>query len=108
MRHMRANGFVLAAIVMAFTAAGCRRAAPGASEETMDPFTSDLAFLRQHSNIVVLSNAGSDARVAVAPEYQGRVMTSTTGGAQAPSFGWIGRAAVGSGQRQPHMNVFGG
>jgi hypothetical protein len=35
-------------------------------------------------------------------------MTSTTGGADAPSFGWLGRAAIASGQKQPHMNVFGG
>jgi hypothetical protein len=35
-------------------------------------------------------------------------MTSTTGGSDAPSFGWIGRAAIASGKRQPHMNVFGG
>ena len=35
-------------------------------------------------------------------------MTSTTGGSDPPSFGWIGRAAIASGQRQPHMNVFGG
>ncbi len=48
------------------------------------------------------------AQVVVAPEYQGRVMTSTTGGADAPSFGWIGRAAISARQRQPHINVFGG
>jgi hypothetical protein len=44
--------------------------------------------------------------VAVAPQYQGRVMTSTADGNA--SFGWIGRDAVASGTRQPHMNVFGG
>ncbi len=70
-------------------------------------FGSDLAFLRQHTDIVVLTDP-SGAQVAVAPAYQGRVMTSTTGGHDAPSFGWIGRAAVASRQRQPHMNVFGG
>jgi hypothetical protein len=35
-------------------------------------------------------------------------MTSTTGAADEPGFGWIGRDAVASGKRQPHMNVFGG
>jgi hypothetical protein len=57
---------------------------------------------------VVLTSPASDAQVVVAPEYQGRVMTSTTGGSDAPSFGWIGKAAITSEQRQPHMNVFGG
>ena len=68
-----------------------------------------MAFLRQHTPVVMLGDAsGGAAQVAVAPAYQGRVMTSTIGGSSAPSFGWIGRAAVESGKRQPHMNVFGG
>jgi len=56
----------------------------------------------------VLSDPSGAAQVVVAPEYQGRVMTSTTGGTDAPSFGWIGRAAIAGRQRQPHINVFGG
>jgi hypothetical protein len=71
------------------------------------PFDEDVAFLRRHTDVVVLANA-SGARVAVAPGYQGRVMTSTVVGRGAASLGWIGRAAIASGQRQPHMNVFGG
>jgi hypothetical protein len=70
-------------------------------------FDSDVAFLRQHTHVVLLSD-GSGAQVVVTPEYQGRVMTSTTGSADRPSFGWIGRAAIAAGARQPHMNVFGG
>ena len=71
-------------------------------------FASDLAFLQQHTKVIVLGDPGSAGEVVVAPEYQGRVMTSTTGGPGAPSFGWIGRAAIESARRQPHMNVFGG
>jgi hypothetical protein len=87
-------------------------AACSASDRTMTSdatgrWESDLAFMRQHTEVVVLGE-GSGAQVAVAPEYQGRVMTSTTGGSDAPSFGWIGRAAIASGERQPHINVFGG
>src|SRR5213080_3792013 len=70
-------------------------------------FESDVAFLRQHAGLVLLGDPAA-AQVVVAPAYQGRVMTSTTGGDNAPSFGWIGRAAIASGARQPHMNVFGG
>src|SRR5262245_37691943 len=84
----------------------CRPADEGHVSAT-GRFGSDLAFLKEHVEIVLLSDA-SGAQVAVAPAYQGRVMTSTTGGSDAPSFGWIGRAAIESGQRQPHMNVFGG
>ena len=38
-------------------------------------FREDLKFLRDHTPIVLLESAG--AAVAIAPEYQGRVMTST-------------------------------
>jgi hypothetical protein len=72
------------------------------------PFESDLAFLRQNTDVIVLAEPGSEARVVVSPEYQGRVMTSTTGGSDAPSFGWIGRAAIAARSKQPHINVFGG
>jgi Family of unknown function (DUF6786) len=70
-------------------------------------FTADLAFLEQHTKVIVLRDP-SGAQAVVAPEYQGRVMTSTTGVAGAAGFGWIGRAAIASRARQPHMNVFGG
>jgi hypothetical protein len=78
------------------------------TQTTGGRFGSDLAFLREHTPIVVLAESQGAAQVVVAPAYQGRVMTSTTGGADAPSFGWLGRAAIASGQKQPHMNVFGG
>lgn len=92
--------------------AGCTAEAPTTDAQRtaakMNPFQSDLTFLNQHTKIVVLTDARSAAQVAVAPAYQGRVMTSTTGGRDAPSFGWLGRAAIASGKRQSHMNVFGG
>jgi hypothetical protein len=100
------------------TIAGCRGSSPSPeparSAEPAAPapaqsgqFGSDIAFLQSHTDIVLLTGE-SGVQVAVAPAYQGRVMTSTTGGSDAPSFGWIGRAAITSGERQPHMNVFGG
>jgi len=67
----------------------------------------DVSFLQQHTPVVVLGDRAG-AQVAVAPGFQGRVMTSTTGGSEQPSFGWIGRAAISAGERQAHINVFGG
>ena len=91
---------------------GCKAEAPTtetpAAQAKMTPFQSDLALLSQHTKIVVLTDARGAAQVAVAPAYQGRVMTSTTGGSDSPSFGWLGRGAIASATRQPHMNVFGG
>jgi hypothetical protein len=102
---------LLALVVVVLPMDGCKAEAPGvapAGPARMTPFESDIAFLNQHTKIVVLTGPGDAAKVAVAPGYQGRVMTSTTGGSDSPSFGWLGRAAIESGQRQPHMNVFGG
>jgi hypothetical protein len=70
-------------------------------------FDDDLAFLAQHTAVIVLGEAPG-ARVAVVPAWQGRVATSTVGGPDAPSFGWINRELVASRKLQPHMNAFGG
>ena len=59
-----------------------------------------MSFLRQHTQVLLLGDP-SGAQVALGPAYQGRVMTSTTGGTDAPSFGWIGRAAIASVERWP-------
>lgn len=88
--------------------AGCGAADVPARPDGARPFDADMAFLQQHTEIVLLADPAGSGRIAVAPQYQGRVMTSTTGGSEAPSFGWIGRAAIASGARQPHINVFGG
>ena len=108
----RAIGFLTAVGVSVLSLSGCKAEAPGAEapaeQAKMTPFESDLAFLKKHTTIVVLTGPRGAAKVAVAPMYQGRVMTSTTGGSDSPSFGWLGRAAIESGKRQPHMNVFGG
>jgi uncharacterized protein DUF6786 len=99
---------IAAAIAAGLTLTGCRDSPRSGARDAVGTFNSDLSFLRQHSEIVVLGDPAGQARVAVAPAYQGRVMTSTTGGADGPSFGWIGRAAIDAGKKQPHMNVFGG
>src|SRR5438876_8895150 len=71
-------------------------------------FDQDVAFLKKHTQIIVLSQKDDGAQVAVAPALQGRVMTSTAEGEHGLSFGWINRALFESGKVQPHMNVFGG
>jgi len=71
-------------------------------------FGDDLAFLQQHTEVVVLHDPSNTAQVAVAPGWQGRVLTSTAAGADGASFGWINRELIASGKLQPHINVFGG
>src|SRR5687768_6057080 len=70
-------------------------------------FSDDAEFLKKHTALVVLSNEAG-AKVAVAPAWQGRVMTSTAGGDAGLSFGWINRELIASGKVQEHINVFGG
>ena len=71
-------------------------------------FGDDCAFLKKHTDLIVLSDRKGLAQVAVAPAWQGRVMTSTPGGEAGASFGWINRELIASGKLQPHINVFGG
>ncbi len=71
-------------------------------------FREDVAFLRSHTEIIVLSDEKGLAKVAIAPGWQGRVMTSTAGNDKGRGFGWINRALIASGKLEPHMNAFGG
>ncbi|MFZ9920921.1 MAG: DUF6786 family protein, partial [Terrimicrobiaceae bacterium] len=79
-------------------------------------FGEDLAFLKKHTDILVLEIPGTGARVAVAPAYQGRVMTSTDGGDSGGSLGWIHRKNIAKGIKPEaertgdakHIHIFGG
>jgi hypothetical protein len=71
-----------------------------------ETFATDVAFLRAHTQVVVLSSGR--AQVAVAPAWQGRVVTSTAAGDGGLSFGWINRAVVADGKTLPHMTPYGG
>ena len=50
-------------------------------------FGDDSAFLRQHTKLIVLSDQHGSGRVAIAPAWQGRVMTSSSGGDAGLSYG---------------------
>lgn len=80
----------------------------GCSGPLKGSFGDDVAFLKKHTDVVVLGEPNGSAQVAVVPLYQGRVMTSTATGPDGISFGWINRKVIADGTRQPHINVFGG
>jgi hypothetical protein len=82
--------------------------AAGSSNLVAATFADDAAFLQKHTPLVVLSDSAGTSKVAVAPAYQGRVMTSTAQGDSGASFGWINRELIASGKFQQHINVFGG
>ena len=71
--------------------------------------------MQNHTPIVLLEQG--DAAVAVAPAYQGRVMTSTVDRKTGAGFGWINRKVIEAGilsdvERQgrleEHIYIFGG
>ena len=66
----------------------------------------DLKFLKEHTSPVELKNG--DARIIVSPEYQGRVMTSTSEGENGLSYGWINHDLIASGEVLEHINPVGG
>ena len=93
---------VVTTVLLMSTAASLTHRAAAAS------FGDDAAFLKSHTELIVLSDEKGQAKVAVAPAWQGRVMTSTAGADAGLSFGWINRELIASGKLLPHMNAFGG
>src|SRR5664279_4416879 len=66
----------------------------------------DAAFLKANSiNVVELENG--NAKVLLSPDYQGRVMTSTSSGDTGASYGWINYSLVSSVQKKKQFNPFG-
>jgi len=64
-------------------------------------------FLDQHTNVVELTD-GQGARVAVCPEFVGRVMTSSCDGGDGAGFGFVNRAFIEAGNLDPKFNNYGG
>jgi len=96
---------MLAMITMPTLAAAmgaCSTASDGAT------FGEEVAFLKEHVDVIVLSDPAGQAQVALVPAYQGRVITSTSGGEKGLSYGWVNRKLIASGKFEPHINVFGG
>ena len=63
-------------------------------------------FLKKHTRIIELKSGNS--ALAIAPDWQGRVMTSSQDGDNGFSFGWINRDLISSGKLSKHINAFGG
>ena len=64
-------------------------------------------FLAQHTKLIELTD-DEGARVAICPQWQGRVMTSTCGGLDGPSFGFINQEYIGiyvNGHRKTQSHI---
>lgn len=78
------------------------------SAEQLSTFVEDVNFLENYINTIVLQDERGQAKVAVSAALQGRVMTSTSGGDNGLSYGWINKKAFASGDTSEHMNAYGG
>ncbi|WP_372947053.1 DUF6786 family protein [Mariniphaga sp.] len=66
----------------------------------------DVNLLRDFPNTVELENG--DSRLIISLKYQGRVMTSSSGGYAGRSYGWINHELIESGEVLPQFNPVGG
>ncbi len=71
-------------------------------------FGYDLKLLKDHKEVIVLKSKDGMSQVAICPEYQGRIMTSTAEGANGYSFGWLNHELIKSGEILEHFNPIGG
>ncbi len=69
-------------------------------------FDEDLAFLNAHGKTLVLTDPDG-GKVALSPQYQGRVMTSGVSGA-GRSLGWINRSFIEAGKTGTQFDNYGG
>ena len=69
-------------------------------------YAQERDFLAQHTRVIELTSHRG-AHVAVCPDWQGRVMTSTCGGPQGPSFGFINHDFIRAGKLDPQFNNYG-
>ncbi len=95
---------LLIALICIATLASCVEE----KEMAKKTFGDDLAFLKKHTDVVILSDSSGNSQVAVLPTLQGRAMTSTAEGTEGLSFGWINRELIASGKTVEHINVYGG
>lgn len=68
----------------------------------------DVSFMKNHIELIELSDHSNHSKVAVSAALQGRVMTSSAFGADGRSYGWINRELFESEEIQEHINVYGG
>ncbi len=81
----------------------------GTNEFEKGTYGYDVVFLENNEiEIAELTDKNGNARVLLAPGYQGRVMTSSANGLEGASFGWINNALIESGEVSEHFNPVGG
>jgi hypothetical protein len=69
----------------------------------------DAGFLKKYlPHTVELQDEQGKSKLLISPEYQGRVMTSSSGGDSGVSFGWINYKLIETQKNVAHFNPVGG
>jgi len=71
-------------------------------------FGDDILFLKEKIEVIVLTNSNETSSVAISPELQARVLTSSSNGNLGKSYGWLNYDLIDVKNWQPHINAFGG
>ncbi|MEX0679398.1 MAG: DUF6786 family protein [Pirellulales bacterium] len=101
--HRMALGTLAAGMALTALATG----GSGAWAAEAETYGAVRDFLVAHTKVVELTGENGE-RVAICPEYQGRVMTSTTGDLKGLSFGWVNQEFIQRGVPDRHFNNSGG
>ena len=112
MKSMNPHPLILLAMM---ASSGISFAQENKLPNTPSNFGEDVALLKKHTEVVVIRQG--DAAVAVAPAYQGRVMTSSATGDAGTSYGWLNykliqqgvlKGEAAAGKLESKIHVFGG
>lgn len=71
-------------------------------------FDETLALLEESSDVTLLSDRNGESRVAVVPEFNGRVMMSGWADEESPRLGWVNEPVVSGKERNPAFVNYGG
>jgi hypothetical protein len=96
-------------LVAAVASTACTRAPKAPTPEShavTTTFADDVAFLAQHGHLTILQSPDG-GRVAVSPDYQGRVMTSAVESTGA-SLGFVNRTFIEQGKTATQFDNYGG
>ncbi len=102
---MHHHGMTFGTLALAVLVAGTIGTRAAAAERAT--YGEDFNFLVSHTKVIQLTGENGQ-RVAICPEYQGRVMTSSTNDLDGLSHGWVNREFISRGTPDKHFNNYGG
>jgi hypothetical protein len=110
MRSPRRTLLVVLAILFVVPLATGQRTAHAQNKADGDmhkKYSAARDFLERHTKVIELTSDNGQ-RVAICPDLQGRVMTSTLAGENGESLGWINYDFIESGKQAASFNNYGG